>query len=197
LENGSRKIGLRVVAGMLLAVTIIVAVFASGISFPNQEKVEVGRLMVLLKDAPVPIDKLWINMTGLEIHKAGEGEEPGEWISLWEEGQGILFDLLEYQGNETLKLTDVPIDFGNYTKIRMNVTEAWKNYVLPENNLTVPSGKIDVITKFEIDDYDYVYVLIDMQPDWVAISKSGNLRPVLKASIFEQEPPPPSPETTT
>ena len=55
----------------------------------------------------------------------------------------------------------------------------------------MPSGKIDVITKFEIENYDHVYVLIDMEPDWIAISNSNNLRPVMKATISEQDPPQP------
>ena len=55
--------------------------------------------------------------------------------------------------------------------------------------LTVPSGKIDVITKFELENGETIDVTIDMEADWVAISNSNNLRPVLKASIDETEPP--------
>ena len=84
MENGSRKIGLRVAAGFVLAVIIIVAVFASGIQLPSIEvpgiEVETGKLNILLKDAPVEVDELWIKMTGLEVHKVGEGE--GQWISI-------------------------------------------------------------------------------------------------------------------
>ena len=60
-------------AGVLVGITIIVAVFASGITIPGLENnpslgSEQGRLTVLLKDAPVAVDELWINMTGLEVH---------------------------------------------------------------------------------------------------------------------------------
>ncbi|MBT8172095.1 DUF4382 domain-containing protein [Candidatus Bathyarchaeota archaeon] len=200
MENGSRKIGLRMVSGVLVAITIIVAAFASGVTFPGLENnpnlgSEQGRLTVLLKDAPVTLDELWINMTRLEVHKAGQDGEKGAWIPLWDEDTKIEFDLLAYQNDFVLELAEVSIPSGNYTKIRMNVTEAEAVYYLNEDGslnetttLKVPSGKIDVITKFEIENYDHVYVLIDMEADWIGISNSNNLRPVLKATISEQPP---------
>ncbi len=191
MENGSKKIGLRVAAGFLVAITIIVAVFASGITLPSQE-VRTGRLTVLLTDAPVDLDKLDITITALEVHKVGQDDEDGKWITLMEV-DAITFDLLEYQNGKSLELVSVLIDAGTYNKIRMNVSEAKAYYKDgPEEAidnpvpLTVPSGKIDVITKFELGNGDAITVLIDMEPDWVAISKSKNLRPVLKATVPEK-----------
>ena len=57
-----------------------------------------------------------------------------------------------------------------------------------DQELRVPPERIDVIARFTIDSRNPVVVLIDMEPDWIAISKSGNLRPVLKATV-SQEPP--------
>jgi len=55
MENKSRTIGLRVLAGVALAAVIIVAVFASGIQLPSSEgpvgsgsQLDTGRLTVLL-----------------------------------------------------------------------------------------------------------------------------------------------------
>jgi len=220
MENGSQKIGLRIAAGFLVAITIIVAVFASGITLPSQED-RTGRLTVLLKDAPVEVDELWIKMTGLEVHKVGEGE--GQWISIdisdaieeaTEEGEDpkdyLLFDLLLYQGDEdVLILAEADVYAGTYNKIRMSVVgaEAWywvdaegnelgldeTGYPIDPDEITkdplrVPPERIDVITNFEIGPEVEVTVTIDMQPDWIAISKSGNLRPVLKASISDKTP---------
>jgi len=211
MENGSKKIGLRILAGFLVAITIIVAVFASGIQLPST-KIETGRLTVLLKDAPVDVDELWITVTDLEVHKVGEDD--GEWIPIdfsvyYNE---LTFDLLEYQdeNGKVLELADVEIAEGTYNKIRMNVTKAWAWYYLefdengdpvdvdengkPTNEemikkdpLKIPPDQIDVITKFYISNGVNVVVLIDMEPDWVSISNSNNLRPVLKASISQQE----------
>ena len=230
MENGKNKIGLRVASGFLVAITIIIAVFASGITIPGLENnpslgSEQGRLTVLLMDAPVEVDELWITLAGVEVHKVGGDEvdveetEPNVedndagWITLDLSGvndEYLTFDLLEYQLNgdsedKVLNLADDVITKGTYNKIRLFVTEAEARYykysldgniemnddtpvVLETQTLKVPSERIDVITKFTIDPEYPVVVLIDMQPDWVQISNSGNLRPVLKATI-SQEPP--------
>lgn len=191
MENGSKKIGLRVTAGVLLAITIIVAVFASGITVPTQQ-VQKGILNVFLVDAPVELNHLNITITDLEVHKAGDDGEEGKWIVLVEDGVPEIpeFDLLYYQDGRELHLVSDQIETGNYTRIRMYISRAVANKTddpLNPVELNVPSGKIDVITKFEIINEGRVDVTIDMEADWIAISKSGNLRPVLKASIENLE----------
>ena len=88
MENGSRKVAFRMAAGVLVAVTINVAVLASGITFPGIG-IKTGRLTVLLTDAPVELDALMITITDLEVHKVGEGEEEGGWINLIDEERYI------------------------------------------------------------------------------------------------------------
>ena len=200
MENGSKKIGLRVAAGFLVAITIILAVFASGITFPTEQgipgretQIQTGILNVFLIDAPVELNHLNITITDLEVHKAGEEGEEGKWITLVEDGVPEIpeFDLLYYQDGRKLHLASEQIEIGNYTKIRMYISSAVANFTDDPDtavDLNVPSGKIDVITKFEIGTEGRVDVTIDMVPDWIAISKSNNLRPVLKASISENEP---------
>ena len=71
MENGSKKVGLRMAAGVLVAITIIVAVFASGITIPGLENnpslgSEQGILTVLLTDAPVDLEKLVLTISEIE-----------------------------------------------------------------------------------------------------------------------------------
>ena len=193
MENKPRTISLRIVAGIIIAATIIVAVFASGIQLPTSQ-IDVGRLTIFLKDAPVDVDELWITITGLEVHKTGD-EAGWTQIDFLQGQENVTFNLLEYQDEQVLSLADVEIGSGNYTKIRMSVVkaEAWYYTEAPETEqqtidkitLKVPSGKIDVVTQFTITGGENVVVLIDMQPDYVSISHNGNLRPVLKASISQ------------
>jgi len=201
MENGSRKVVFRMAAGVLVAITIIVTVFVSGVTFPGLENnpslgSEQGRLTVLLKDAPVDLDHLMITITALEVHKVGTGDDPeGGWMSLLEAEEVIPeFDLLLYQGDETLELASRNIPDGTYNKIRMYVSGAFADYAEESERddgfLKVPPGKIDVITNFELKEGGSRIVIIDMEPDWVAISKSNNLRPVLKATISEKLLPP-------
>jgi hypothetical protein len=216
MENTSKKIGFRMVIGILAAVTILVAVFASGIQLPGIQA-ETGKLSIYLKDAPVEVDALWINMTELEVHKASDGE--GEWISIdisdaileimGEELDYLEFDLLKYQNETVLVLANASVITGTYNKIRLTVTgaEAWswneediefyndEGYPVEAEGseeiseavkirpLRVPPNRIDVIIDFTIETDAAVIVTIDMQPDWIAISHSDNLRPVMKATV--------------
>ena len=182
--------------GVLVAITIIVAVFASGITFPTAETKK-GKLTVLLIDAPAPLDQLNVTVTELAVHKVGDGDNDGEWKSLWEDEEGITFNLLYYQEGRTLELASAELDPGLYNKIRMYVPKANASYSEDSGHptpltpipLKVPSNKTDVIVEFEIVEGANVIVTIDMEPDWIAISKSNNLRPVLKASVSEQPAP--------
>lgn len=206
MENGSTKIGFRMVLGVLVALTIIGAILVSGIQLPGFQA-KTGKLSIYLKDAPVEVDALWINMTELEVHKA-DGE--GECITInitgtFDEGEDWLeFDLLKYQNETVLELADASVITGTYDKIRLTITgaEAWYwNETVPideetgypdEENITnqplrVPPSRIDVIIDFTIETDVEVVITIDMQPDWIAISTSDDLRPVLKATVEYSE----------
>ncbi len=81
-----------------------------------------------------------------------------------------------------LSITGIPP--GGYTKLRIRITKA--NATLADGetvDLVVPSTRIDVIIDFEIKAREATTILLDMQADWAAISQSGRLRPVLKATV--------------
>jgi hypothetical protein len=132
MENGSRKIGLRMALGILAAITIIGAVFVSGIQLPGIQA-QTGKLNIYLKDAPVEVDALWINITALEVHKTGDADGKGDWIQIdisntFEPEQDYLeFDLLKYQDQAVLELAQAEAYTGTYNKIRVTVTgaETW------------------------------------------------------------------------
>jgi len=193
-------------AGVLIAITIIVAVFASGITLPSQEtnsgitlpsqETKTGILTVLLTDAPVELESLVLTISKLEVHRVAGDEETDEgvWEQLIdEEDNPITFDLLQYQEGNTLLLVSKSITGGKYNKIRMYLSDDALAYYkegnekCPDNphTLNVPSEKIDVITKFELEAGEAETILIDMEPDWAAISKSNNLRPTLKVIVSE------------
>jgi hypothetical protein len=207
MENGSRKIGLRIALGIFAAIIIIGAVFVSGIQLPGIQA-QTGKLNIYLKDAPVDVDALWINITALEVHKTGDSEGNGEWIQIdisntFEPEQDYLeFDLLKYQDQAVLELAQAEAYTGIYNKIRVTVTgaETWSwdeeneelivdddQYPVNEEDITisplrVPPNRIDVIIDFYIEAEGEVTVTIDMQPDWISIH-NGNLRPVMKAIV--------------
>ena len=179
METKGRKIGLYAVTGVVLAALIISGIHMSGVRFPSASA-QTGTLMVLLTDAPINITHLNVTIDSLSVNPKN-----GSWIALpfVDDQTEVYFDLLSLQ-NVTKELSDAEIPVGNYSKMRMTVKTA--NATLADGetlDLIVPSGKIDIIIHFEIEHDDATVVLIDMQPDWVAISKSNRLRPVLKASV--------------
>jgi len=189
MENGAKKVGLRMAAGVLVAITIIVAVFASGITLPSMET-KTGILTVLLTDAPVDLESLYLTISGLEVQRVVDDEDTGEgvWETLVSEGDVPRFDLLKLQDGKTLELASETITVGTYNKIRLYISEEnppiaiykdTTNYPDPVT-LNIPSNKIDVITNFTLEEGEAETVLLDMQPDYVAISNSGNLRPIVK-----------------
>ena len=48
------------------------------------------------------------------------------------------------------------------------------------------TGKIDVITKFELEEGELETVILDMEADWIAIKNEKTLRPTLKPIISEE-----------
>ena len=175
----ARKVGTYGIAGITLAALIVSGLYLSGLQFPGFAT-EKGNLVVLLTDAPVDIDHLNITIDSLSVKLKNESWIP---LPLVDGRDEIYFDLLALY-NVTMELSDAKMPVGNYTKIRMTIKTA--NATLANNetvDLTVPPGHIDVIIKFEIESDDVTVVLVDMQPDWVAISESNSLRPILKASV--------------
>ena len=186
MEIGSKKIGFRVFAGVFAAILIILAVFVSGVQLPSV-LAKKGTLVVMLTDAPVDLEHLNITITDLAVQNIDSEEE--SWISIpFVDGVPEWYtDLLALQNvTEDLSVTLIPE--GNYTKLRMTVTTANATYIdQTTQDLRVPPGHLDIIVHFEIEEGLTTHLLIDMQADWVAISKSGNLRPIFKASVTEPQ----------
>ena len=186
MENGTKKLGIRVAAGFIVGITIIFAVLASGVQLPTV-KAEKGTLVVLLTDAPVELKHLNITISNISVQNIDSEEET--WVDIpFVDGVTEWYtDLLALQNvTEELSVTQIPD--GNYTKVRMTVTTANATYTDgTTTDLRVPPGHLDIIIAFRIEAGKTTHLLIDMQADWVAISKSGNLRPIFKASVTEPQ----------
>lgn len=185
MESNGKRASLYAATGVLIAVLIIAGVFLSGVQFPSVPiiKAQTGTLIVLLTDAPVNLIYLNVTIDSFSVHGVEEG-----WIPLhFDSGKtNVTFNLLDLY-NETMKLTNATIPTGNYNKMRMTIKNASATYDNGNSvNLTVPSGHIDIIIHFEIESDDITIVLIDIEPDWAAISNTNRLRPVLKASVAQQ-----------
>ncbi len=201
----SKKLSLYLVAGVASAVIIIAALFASGVKLPSndgsQNPTALGTLEVSIKDAPVDLSRLDVKLDAIQV----QGGDNGGWTKLnfIEETNEVSFNLLALQDiAKDLSIAQLPV--GNYTKIRLHILEATATFKSDSPTATptpiplkVPSDKIDIIIKFEIKEGATTRLLIDMTADWVAISNSHNLKPVLKATVTPPTAPSPTPTPVT
>lgn len=175
---GARKVGMYGTMGVLVAALIIAGIVFSGLRLPAFVP-NTGTLIIKLTDAPANITHLNVTITSISVQRVEDDNETWVDLAFVDGVSSVSLDLLELENvTRDLSVTDIPS--GNYTKIRLSIGEA--NVTYAEGGwepVRVPSGKIDVIVHFEIESGGVRIVLIDM---WVAISNSGNLRPVLKAT---------------
>jgi hypothetical protein len=175
---------------LIIATTIIVMMLVAYQLAAIQAGPTNGTLTVAIKDAPVDLSHLEVTIDSLEVQSQDNG-----WINIpFIDGvQSVTFDLLSLQDvSQDLSTTQIPT--GTYTKMRLHVSEAIATYNdATTENLNVPSDKIDVIIHFEVKDEATTSILIDMTADFVAISSTHNLRPVLKATQLPTPTPTVSP----
>ena len=202
-----KRLGLYAFTGILAAVVVIAAVLGSGVQLPStavptnsnsgntQTLANTGKLQVYIKDAPVELSNLYITIDNVEVlNKDGNG-----WTKLdFTEGtETVHFDLLILQ-DVTKDLSTAEIPAGDYSKIRLHVLSAaavFSDDPETEVPLKVPSGKIDIIVKFQIIEGETTQVILDMTADTVAISNSHNLKPTIKATVIPPEEPSSTPSS--
>jgi hypothetical protein len=192
----NKKITIGITAIVVAAIVITGAILASGIQLPMGQKT--GTLAVSIKDAPVDVKELTLTVNGLSVLGAND-----EWTQLsLKEGESMTFDLMQLSGDKSLQLSEQTVPAGDYSKIRLNVTQAIATYTdnkgadHTDESLKVPPGHIDIITTFTVGDGQVTGLMIDMQPDSTAISQSGNFKPVVKATVTPIAASTPSPTPT-
>jgi hypothetical protein len=185
MAASKRKIGMYTITGITATIIVIAAIFVSGIQLPTDRN-QTGTLAVSIKDAPVDLKSLVLTIDGLYILDANDDS----WVELTlKEGQSMTFDLLQLAGEKSLQLSEQAVSVGQYSKIRIDVTEAIATYTdskgvdHTDESLKVPPGHIDIITSFNIEGGQLTDLMIDMQPDTAAISQSGNFKPVVKMTV--------------
>lgn len=191
MTDNFRNVGTYGAVGVLIGALIIAGIVVAGVYFPGLRLPSLisdkGRLIIEVMDKPVPLRHLNITIDSLSIQSVEDDVE--KWIDLeLLGGEPIYFDLLALM-NVTETLSDTEIPAGNYTMIRMHVGTA--NATYPDGQTVelskVPSGYINVLLKphLEMKSGDSIKIIVDLEPDTakIAISKSLNLKPTMKAMI--------------
>ncbi len=189
----AKKLSIYALTGVIIAALSISAIFVSGAylasnadsqngNVKQQNPAAFGALVVSIKDAPVEISKLEVTIDSIEVRDQNSG-----WTNLpfIEETESVTVDLLTLQ-DISQDLSTISLPVGDYNHIRLHVKDATATFEdTSVIELNVPSGKIDIIVHFEINEDSTTKVLIDMTADSVAISNSHNLKPVIKATVTE------------
>ena len=182
MATTKKRTGLYITAGIAIAVVIIAAILASGVKLPFENGSQnTGTLFVSITDAPANLTNLNVTLSTMYVHN----DDNNTWTQLTFTGgaTSAYFNLLALN-NVTKELSTSTIPVGNYSKIRLTVESANATFVDGTvENLTVPPDHIDVIVSFQIRAGQGTDLLIEMQADTAAISQSGNLKPVLKATV--------------
>ncbi len=167
------------VAGVLIAVLIISGFLWTGVVSPPTE--EKGFLVVKVKDDPVALQELWLQIDEVRVHRKGYGNETWTNITLIETDA---FDLLSLQ-NASLVLAAGELPVGNYTEIRFHVVDAWANTTQdPHKPLQITTPWVMVKQSFfTIEETPVTTVMIDVTVNEQPIINAGKLIPVAKAEV--------------
>ncbi|MEX0719252.1 MAG: DUF4382 domain-containing protein [Balneolaceae bacterium] len=151
----------------------------------TQSDSNVGKLQVLLHDAPASYDEVNVFIERVEVNNGSDEEG---WITVGEPQQ--VFDLLELTNGVLAPLGEVELETGTYEQIRLVLSSDGHSVVKDgeSHDMFVPSGsqtgiKLNVNAEIEAD---IVYVLLldfDANRSVVVTGNQGYLlKPVIKAT---------------
>jgi len=173
----TKKLTMAAGGGFLIAVLIISSFVWTGMLPVTEAK---GLLIIKVKDAPVELNELWLNISAVRVHREGWGNETWKEIAVATEP----FDLLELSNISTvLAAGELPV--GNYTEIRFQIVDAWANTTENSHQSLniVAHGWVMVKVHFTIEDAPVTSVLIDIEVNEKPILNANLLMPVAKATV--------------
>ena len=171
------------VAGISIAALIISGLLWAGLvpSLPTEEK---GFLVIKVKDDPVALQELWLQIDEVRVHRKGYGNKT--WTNITVIDKEEPFDLLLLHNvSRVLAAGELPV--GNYTEIRFHVVNAWANTTQEDYkplNITTPWVMVKQ-SFFTIKVAPVTTIIIDITVNEQPIIQAGKLIPVAKADRVE------------
>jgi hypothetical protein len=152
-----------------------------------------GTLSVMLKDSPFSeATAVLVAFSDVSVHKAGTGDEDGEWVNLELAGgaTSLTCDLKYLQSATDVLGTDT-LAAGHYTQVRLTVSGVTIYKIRTMTNgpcaatpslsleteqgspVDVPSGTLKLNHEFDVPEGDAVTILLDLDGD-KSIHQTGN-----------------------
>jgi len=172
----TKKLVMAVAGGILIAILIISGFVWTGMLPITEAK---GLLIVRVKDDPTELNELWLNISAVQVHRKGWGNET------WKKIPVVLneFDLLQLRNVSTV-LAAGKLPMGNYTEIRFQIVDAWANITgNPHQPLNITAPWVMLKINFTIEEDSVTSVMIEIDVKEEPIFSAGILMPVAKATI--------------
>lgn len=167
-------------AGFLVASLIIGGMMSAGILPTVEAK---GLLVINVKDAPAKLEELWLNISAVQVHRKGGGNETWKNITIVTER----FDLLQLENISTV-LAVAELTVGNYTEIRFHIVYAEANITgetqLKPLNITAPWVMVKQ-SFFTIENDKVTTVEIHVEVNEEPILRAGILLPVATVTSID------------
>ena len=145
-----------------------------------------GKIQIYVTDAPAEnVTAIVIQANTIEIHRAGDTE--GEWITLLENPPA--FDLLQVAGIQSL-LGGANIASGNYTQVRLAITEVTVTINGEQKTATVPGDKLKFVGNITVTEGQTTSISFDFDAGKSIIVKGNgevSLKPVVKLLISKPD----------
>ncbi|NIR48462.1 DUF4382 domain-containing protein [candidate division KSB1 bacterium] len=122
----------------------------------NPISISTGRLKISLTDATADFDAVNITFSEVSAHINDE------WINLSGEEQTV--NLLEFSNGRTVEIGSADVPVGDYTQIRLKISEAEVVVEGQSQPVTVPSGTqtgLKLVTQFSIGEGTTVELIVD------------------------------------
>jgi len=183
-------------AAFLILIALVVGAGCSD----NPTSPSTGRVSVLLTDAPIDLSTVnAVNVTLDRVILFGDSgmESDGDGMEMdrptVQDGEGLMLNLLDFQGGQMVTIATLEVPAGHYQKVRMYIREASLDMDDPSDptiELTVPvdvpSSKVDIPVSFTAEGGDETTVVLDFDAELsvqVNETSGGNkeyiLRPVI------------------
>lgn len=133
---------------------------------------------------PKDISHIWVTAATIEVHKADADEDT--WVTVVDQEQR--FDLVAIQGVE-VSLGEEEVAVGQYTQIRLDVTEVIVTMEGEDIIARLPSGKLKVVRPWEVKPDEKTILTLDFEADKfvVVTGKTVQVKPVIKLNISQGE----------
>ena len=170
---------------------LLIFLLISGCDYSGSE--DTGTLRVLLTDAPVNAESVFVDIREVKIHRSNDADDGDSgWITI--NNEPMIVDLLELTNGKTEFLGEADLETGRYTQLRFILGDQNELVIDGERiPLNTPSAqqsglKLQLNTEIESGRTYTLLLDFDASKSIVRAGQSGiyNLKPVIRTAQLEE-----------